>query len=223
MRPVFSPLDNFNDMRAALFSRSAFLVKNAMSKSMLEELARRAENAYRVWDHKTLTGRAQNLYDNGHIPISELGEFCKGYAGRLISECFRSKVSDMQLRRVGSVLKKVAFHQDEYFGLVTHKALGLPTDNMPLSVTIWMPLVDCGVDAPGLSVVTGSREPIVMGQPREGWPLYIWRRYGFNSVWSPQMNAGDLLVFTSRTIHGSYITKRMTKPRYSIEIRGDIH
>lgn len=209
-----------------LKSKGAFMVKGVLRYSLIRELAMRAEAAYAAWDGKHLDGPFAAQYHHGHIPVSELGhaDIISGYLSRFVSAGFLSRYNNILLRRIlppslsnERVARKIEFHQDEYFGQqVTGRHW------LPLSLTAWVPLVPCGNDAPGLSVVLGSDAPIVQGEPPEGWPEYIRKTYGKKAIWSPPMEPGDVLCFTSRTIHGSYVTQGMTKPRYSIEIRGDM-
>jgi hypothetical protein len=230
-RPTFSVSDSFENLRECLHSRRSFVVRGAVSQSTLEHLAVKASAAYDDWDQK-IAGRSDSekaLFHHGHIPIGELGDLGHltdhGYISRLIRDGFRSSVSIIQLRRIlapsvenAIVSRSISFHQDEYFGM-QHVPPGTP---LPLSFTIWVPLIACGRDAPGLSVVLGSDKPIINAKPRFGWMPYILWKYGPAALWSPELALGDILVFTSRTIHGSYVRPTMTKTRYSLEIRGDV-
>jgi hypothetical protein len=101
-------------------------------------------------------------------------------------------------------------------------------------VAMWAPLHPCGVDAPGLSVIRAAR-PAVLRYLREiypdkeipGWssatnwaredtflPQALYRAFG--PVWHPEMEPGDVMVFTNWTIHGSHVSATMTKPRSAI-------
>lgn len=234
MRPIFSTYDSFDSIRACLMSKRTFVVRGAVDPVAVAALGARAEKAYASWDTE---GRFDPLFKQGHIPAADIGAEAlervanDGYLKALKETVFRwddrlECPRDFLLRRIlpptirhEHIAPSIPFHQDEYFGIASDPNCASPQ----LCFTMWLPLVDCGADAPGLSVVVGSDRPIVMGDPREGWQRYIRTNYGWFSTWSPKLKAGDLLVFTSRVIHGSYVTQKMKRPRYSVEIRGGIN
>jgi hypothetical protein len=203
-------------------------------------LRKSAEAAYSRWDRiAELPPADADRFLYGHIPIGELG--CDreletmvnvGYVRDLMRNVFGWDLplkcpESYLLRRLmpprlrsARVVPRVAFHQDEAFAISSDPGL---TEQPQLCFTMWLPLCACGSDAPGLSVVPGSDIPIVKTKPPRGWGHYVCETYGTQSLWSPEMKPGDLLIFTSRAIHGSYVTWRMTKPRYSIEMRGGIN
>lgn len=219
-------------------SARALLVTSAIDPAAVNQLAARAASAYERWD-ATIGGASEEqraLFHHGHIPADEIGNsdlegvVNNGFVADLVRYVFRWPLRlqcprDFLLRRIlppairsEHVVSTVPYHQDEYFRLLSEPP-GSPQPG--LVFTMWLPLVACGREAPGLTVVPGSDLPIVMGAPEEGWGSYAKRAY--NGFWSPEMQPGDLLIFTSRVIHGSYITPTMTKPRYSVEIRGGIN
>lgn len=233
----FSTSDSFEAVRTFLLTRSAFVVRGAADKAAIARLAERAQNVYRAGDHKRLPEELERLFNQGHMPASELGDrdieglANSGYlADMLRSVCrWENRIEsprDVLLRRIlppwrlrSRAKRSIELHQDEYFSIISDP------QNPPAQpcFTLWIPLVPCGLDAPGLSVVLGSGLPIVHGAPPAGWKRYIRETYGPGALWSPSLDVGDVLVFTSRTIHGSYVRWRMTKPRYSLEIRGGIN
>ncbi len=230
MRPVFNSSDSFKAMRDALLHERTLVVRGAIDPGVIANVCRNAAYAYDRWDYGAASKAEKDLFFHGHIPVVHEaetianGEFFSAFVSEVMRWQNRLTLKDMLLRRVlppsltdAHVLPKIRLHQDDYFATIS----GSPPTQ--LCFTIWVPLVSCGKDAPGLSVVVGSDLPVVMGKPLFGWKQYIWRKYGRNALWSPELNAGDLLVFTSRVIHGSYVTSSMTKPRYSVEIRGGIN
>jgi hypothetical protein len=107
------------------------------------------------------------------------------------------------------------FHQDQ--SIFAHPLFNL-----------WIPLTSCGVDAPGLEVVTAgldneletfsdedSQYAAAKKQIRESDVLASFA----DQIWHPAMEPGDVLVFLGTTIHRSYVTPEMNKPRTSIELR----
>ena len=91
-------------------------------------------------------------------------------------------------------------------------------------ITTWIPLVDCGVDAPSLQLYPKAIDEILPMPPGEKEPnLFcdeelVMDRYG-NKLWSPEMRAGDLMVFNAFVVHRTYITPEMNVQRQSVDIR----
>jgi Phytanoyl-CoA dioxygenase (PhyH) len=101
-------------------------------------------------------------------------------------------------------------------------------------LVMWSPLHSCGVDAPGLRVVPAGRRAVrdylrrtFPDRPIPGWCSSTeWASTGafdedrliqaFGPPWVPEMQAGDVMVFTNWTIHGSQFGPELTKPRSAI-------
>lgn len=93
-----------------------------------------------------------------------------------------------------------------------------------LSLTTWIPFVDCGVDAPSLQLVP-MRLAEVLPLPAGKQMPYLFcdddevlQRFG-DRLWAPQMRAGDVLLFDGFTVHRSYIAEGMTRERNNADIR----
>lgn len=116
----------------------------------------------------------------------------------------------------GPGIQALPFHQDQTI-------LKAPLINT------WIPLTPCGTTAPGLEVVVTSRRRLldVSGDPADAIPVErarldedaVLAAYGTRSLWHPALKPGDALVFAGTTIHRSFVTPVMTKPRMSIELR----
>ena len=106
------------------------------------------------------------------------------------------------------------------------------------TVNFWVPLQDCGIDAPTLQFVpldyirtrdysgfTGrplrSKEDFHLAYfSKDAFELdSIHAAFGENCLLRPAMKAGDLVIASNWFIHGSYRTPAMTKGRTSIELR----
>lgn len=98
-----------------------------------------------------------------------------------------------------------SWHQDG----ALHHDFAAPAQPLPMW-TAWLPLVDCGVDAPGLAWMLPSL-------PRLLSPAELQQPSG--AVQSPPLAAGDLLLFDGGLLHRSHSTPAMTQPRTSIELR----
>jgi len=240
--PKFSKASSYEDMKNAFAKERCILIRDAVDPGLLDVMANLAQARYARWDklsdeNPEKVANENSRFCQGHIPASEIGStllevlanetYLRQFIGHVCGyhtrfECPR----DFLLRRMlppplqrADVVPKVAYHQDEYFALASTPDMAKPQ----LCFTAWVPLVACGVDAPGLTVVRKSDEPVMLSEPGEGWDGYVDRVYGADAIWSPAMRRGDVLFFTSRAIHGSHVTPQMTKPRYSVEIRGGIN
>ena len=84
----------------------------------------------------------------------------------------------------------------------------------------------CGVDAPGLELVARalthrlppSTRPDSHHPGAEIDEDAVIGDYG-RDLWHPEFRPGDVVVFGNFTIHRSYLSAGMAKPRYSIEFR----
>ena len=116
----------------------------------------------------------------------------------------------------GPHIQALPFHQDQ-------SILQTPLLN------VWIPLAECGVDAPGLEVVvTDKRDLLAMaGPPDHEVPVervriderLVVETFGPGALWRPSLRPGDALVFAGTTVHRSHVTPAMTKPRLSVEMR----
>jgi hypothetical protein len=101
------------------------------------------------------------------------------------------------------------------------------------SINVWVPLVDCGVDAPGLQLVPGPFRPLqeaVRHDPERSYidaELELEQQQFYSSGrdgrprFIPQMRRGDVLIFHNWIMHASHSTPEMNKPRTSFELRFD--
>jgi len=98
-----------------------------------------------------------------------------------------------------------SWHQDG----ALHHDFKAPAAPLPMW-TAWLPLVPCGVDAPGLAWLLPSLprllSPAELQQP-------------FDAVQQPPLDAGELLLFDGGLLHRTHVTPAMTQPRTSIELR----
>jgi Phytanoyl-CoA dioxygenase (PhyH) len=104
-------------------------------------------------------------------------------------------------------------------------------------ITLWSPLHPCGLTAPGLRVVSASKEAVWAYLRRHfpkkkipGWSsMTEWNDTSafkietitgeFGPPWAPAMNAGDIMIFTNWTIHSSYVTPDMAGRRSAAILR----
>jgi hypothetical protein len=112
--------------------------------------------------------------------------------------------------------KSYTFHQDASY----HSRD--PLDHAGL--TTWIPLCDCGVDAPGLQVYPRAIADVLpVPEGIEGPYLFcdtqtVLDHFG-EDLWAPALSAGDVLIFNHFVVHRTYITDGMTKERQSVDFR----
>ncbi len=93
-------------------------------------------------------------------------------------------------------------------------------------ISCWVPLNACGADAPGLKLVAHAMSDRMTPSTRSdshhpGAEIDeddVLREFG-RYLWHPELGPGDVVVFNNLTIHRSFLTEGMAKPRYSIEFR----
>jgi hypothetical protein len=105
------------------------------------------------------------------------------------------------------------WHQD---GALHHDFVARP-GGVPLPIlTLWIPLVDCGVDAPGLAWARPALTRLL--PPAELNDAAVQARYG-GAIEHPELAAGGGLLFDGGLLHRTHLTAAMTRPRTSIELR----
>lgn len=99
------------------------------------------------------------------------------------------------------------------------------------SINVWVPMVDCPGEAPGLQLVPGPFEPLRQAMKHDfetsavdhAIELEMQRQYSAGEDgkprFVPQLARGDVVIFHNWIMHGSYATSQMTKPRTSFELR----
>jgi len=106
------------------------------------------------------------------------------------------------------------WHQD---GALHHDFIAQPAGELLPMETCWIPLNDCGVDAPGLEWL--DAEPGRMLAPAELSDAALRARYAADAFRHPPLTAGDALFFDGGQLHRTHVTPAMNQPRTSIELR----
>jgi hypothetical protein len=111
------------------------------------------------------------------------------------------------------------WHQDGALGfdfLKAGSALRDPEGLLP-TVTCWIALTECGVDAPGLEFVSQSISSLLL--PEELTHNSISKCFSADSFFKPQMQAGDAVIFSGATLHRTHVLQEMQSNRTSVELR----
>ena len=246
------PLPDFHrdEINPALFAKAmteqnCMVIRDIIPKKQLEKVFETVKKVYEKWDKQhedgTLPEEQKNLvFYSGHVLAAAVAEEAKwpspGYVLEeglmksqemmlLLGQYFQSDLgfflNNCHPRR--QKVKKgpnppVPYHQDAIF------MGGIPIINC------WIPLVDCGKDAPGLEVVRSPiRQIIKPPQYDEHKEInYDKIRLEYEQVhalfpedcfWAPELEVGDVLIINSLTVHRTHRTDAMTKDRYSLEAR----
>lgn len=112
-----------------------------------------------------------------------------------------------------------SWHQDgalgyDFLALGQHAA---PDPGLLQMLTCWVPLVNCGIEAPGLELIAGRQASLLT--PAELTPAGIDARCANLGRWQPALAAGDALLFCGDLLHRTYSHGGMTRDRVSIELR----
>jgi hypothetical protein len=111
------------------------------------------------------------------------------------------------------------WHQDGALGFdyLSQADGSFPAAALLSMVTCWIALTPCGLEAPGLELVTRRLEGLVA--PTELTDERIQARFAMEEFVRPVLAPGDALLFRGDILHRTYVTPAMTKDRTSIELR----
>jgi ectoine hydroxylase-related dioxygenase (phytanoyl-CoA dioxygenase family) len=112
-----------------------------------------------------------------------------------------------------------SWHQDGALGFEFAPSgdVAIPDDAMLRMVTCWIALVPCGVDAPGLELVSDRVDRLLA--PTELADGVVERRWPTSRRTQSALDAGDALVFSGDVVHRTHVSAAMTQTRTSIELR----
>jgi len=130
----------------------------------------------------------------------------------LLSQCWRRRQHPSRLRPAGE--HPHSWHQDGALALDFLRDTGAGLLDM---LVCWVPLVDCGVDAPGLQWWALPTPALL--RPEELLHEALCRRYGTATLYAPALAAGEALLFDGTLLHRTFVHDAMTRSRTSIELR----
>lgn len=84
-------------------------------------------------------------------------------------------------------------------------------------ITVWIPLMDCGDDAPSLQWIAPSPRQLLL--PADLTEAGLLGRFGAAAHRHAHMSAGDALIFGGALLHRSHVTPTMSRRRVSVELR----
>lgn len=112
-----------------------------------------------------------------------------------------------------------SWHQDGALGFDFARSGDAPILDAALlrMVTCWIALEPCGVDAPGLELVTDRVDRVL--SPAQLVDGAVDRRWPAARRVRPTLEAGEAVVFSGDVLHRTHVTAAMTQTRTSIELR----
>jgi hypothetical protein len=111
------------------------------------------------------------------------------------------------------------WHQDGAlkFDFAAYPDGKFPPDAILPMVTCWIALNACGVDAPGLELVSTRLGELL--SPTQLTEQAVRARFRTDECWTPALEPGDALLFRGDILHRTHVTPAMTNDRTSIELR----
>ena len=112
-----------------------------------------------------------------------------------------------------------SWHQDGALGYEFAQSdhVAIPDDALLRVVTCWIALTPCGLDAPGLELVTDRVDRML--SPTQLADGAVELRWPTSRRTQPVLEAGDALVFSGDVLHRTFVSAAMTETRTSIELR----
>ena len=112
-----------------------------------------------------------------------------------------------------------SWHQDGALGVEfpANGSEAIADEALLRMVTCWIALTPCGIDAPGLELVTDRVDHIL--EPTQLTDSAIESRWPPQRRTLPALDAGDALVFSGDVVHRTHVFTSMTQTRTSIELR----
>lgn len=208
----------------------------------MDDILLRARDAYTVRDTQFARGELpqnflENMYQYGHILLEDLDYpggpafsllhvFAKSRIVQLLKAYFCGKLALFgnncapRRQRPNGINAPTPYHQDSSF-----------MGSQFVVLNTWCPLVACNDGhAPGLEVVLepltqrilpphASNPNLNRYEQMELAADWVESTYGVNKIWHPELSPGDALIFSSFTIHRTYLTPEMSGERISLEFR----
>jgi hypothetical protein len=111
------------------------------------------------------------------------------------------------------------WHQDGALGFdfLSHPKGNFPPGASLSMVTCWIALGPCGVESPGLELVTQRLEGLLA--PADLTEERVRTQFAPEQFCRPVMEAGDAVLFRGEILHRTHVTPEMAKDRTSIELR----
>lgn len=228
-RPDY-PIDFFslNRLKPMLQSEGVVLLRKVLSPNRLNFWRERFVEAWQATEARLLAGEMTesellNYYRFGHPMLRflpDLNDWLDLLFGQIAMKNILRTLIGPQVLVMGSVaLPRIVFAQHSERALPYHQDYEY-IGPVKQAVNLWIPLSAAGGQHPGLELWQGSPQEaqLVHGQPEEVRQA-ILAQAPAEAWWQPEMKPGDILIFTTYTVHRTYITPEMSGERVSYELR----
>ena len=153
-------------------------------------------------------GRARFISMLGTVAAA-LGSCLPREARCLTAQCWARRQHPPASRPAGQ--SPHGWHQD---GALHSRFTASPDDALLAMTTVWIPLVDCGDEAPSLEWIDAPLPALIA----PGDLLPVAERHA-DRARQARLAAGDALVFGGALLHRTHVTPRMSRRRVSLEWR----
>lgn len=234
-----------------LHKHGCLLLRNAATSGKIEPYRKAVADAYFVRDWQYAHGELEKVmpvgyYKSGALEITDLdppqSQPCMGMVQLLncfpllplYRQIFNSEIAlpvrSCVIRRqaVNLHTPPVPYHQDQGF---YPQFTGIEDGNTHIIINAWIPLDDCGKDAPGLEVYPQKLDTLIRTikpEKNQKTGIYDYIEIDESNVaqhvdaarlWKPEYKVGDVMLMTNHTLHRTHMADSMTKSRTSVEIR----
>jgi hypothetical protein len=225
----------FGDILASVQHNGLSLVRSLYPPELIQRIADAASEIYAERDRLLADDRLRPDLVHNHvrhraIALADVAVADRPVSDQLMPQLVRSiaaiclhrpivqahPLSFVRSARPSEADLQIPYHQDS-------RILGCDL------VNLWIPLADCGRALPGLEVVTQRLHALAPTGPSAGnlyaemgveiETAWVHDMFGVDSLWHPEFQVGDVLVFFGTTVHRTYVTKQMQGERLSIDLR----
>ena len=232
-------MENVPDFAAGFFSLTrlpgllqdsgAVLLRRLLPRELLGRWLPAFEQAYREADAQMAAGTISeedwnNFYRYGHVDPDLIPNLQSWFQDLLKQQPLRHLLRTALGPQASLLLnysmarrqmpahpeRAIDYHQDREFLGPLHKALN-----------VWIPLTPAGgEDWPSLELwLGGPQHPVFDFSMPSAARASIGDAIPPDALWRPELQPGDVLIFTHHTIHRSIIAPTATQTRFSFELR----
>lgn len=241
-REIYFPEASNQDIIDALFANSFVFLRSFVDPEILVEIRAALPTEGSPEDEKLISFVGDNNLAN-RVFGPQHRQLLEDIAADFTAERIRPLGTSIRRMRAPATLSNLA---NKSTSLAPH--MDGAFTGMDFMINFWIPLDDCGTHSPSLSVFDmnfdevseflGCGKAISSAEVKGGMDTSRFRpgirdiftgvkgratdrfRRDFQDrIWHPPFQAGDCMLMTNWTIHETYQTPWMTKPRDSMEMR----
>lgn len=225
----------FAEVAGCLYREGVCLVRGLYPRAVIEAIHDAAAAIYAARDAAAAAGTLAGEEAIHHVGYRSIRLGDIAVDGRPAADWLTPPV----IRSVAGICllaPRTAVHRDSYVRCarpgVQDLELPFHQDNRILPeplLNLWIPLMACGLDAPGLEVLAHRLHMLEPTERRDGNQYArmgveidaatIAARYPLDRLWHPAFEPGDAFLFYGTTVHRTWVTPAMTRDRLSIDLR----